>query len=73
MKVMNRKFVKAARKHEVELIGQVTGANGANLAAATRLVEQNDWRVPPMRTIDWNDVTANGLGKEDVGKVLVLN
>ena len=69
---MGRKYVKAAQRQQVVLIGQVTGAHGSNLAAASRLAELISYQVPPFETLDWNRVESQGLSKEDIGKVLVF-
>ena len=64
-------FDQAAKKNKVQIIGQVTGANGALLQKAIDFIQQNFVsRTYPTRTLA--DITANGLGKNDVGRVIVF-
>lgn len=71
MRLMNAKFDKTAKKNGVQLIGQVTGANGAMLQKAVDLISEGFIsRTYPTRTL--LDIAANGLGKNDVGKVIVF-
>lgn len=69
MKLMMGTFVRRAKRHNVQLIGQVTGANGAMLQQAVDMV-QNGFisRAYPTRTLA--DIAAKGLNKSDVGKVI---
>lgn len=63
-------FDQAAKKNKVQIIGQVTGANGALLQKAIDFIQQNFvWRTHLTRTAD---IAANGLGKNDVGRVIVF-
>lgn len=71
MRLTMRKFDQAAKKNKVQIIGQVTGANGALLQKAIDFIQQNFVsRTYPTRTLA--DITANGLGKNDVGRVIVF-
>lgn len=71
MRLMMGKFTKLARKNNVELIGQVTGANGAMLQKAVDLVSNGFIsRNYPSRTL--SDIAENGLSKSDVGKVILF-
>lgn len=71
MRLMMGKFTKLAKKNNVQLIGQVTGANGAMLQKAIDLVSKDFIsRNYPTRAL--SDIAANGLSKNDVGKVIVF-
>lgn len=72
MQLMNRKFIKSAKKHQVELIGQVTGANGENLRAAAQLIENKSYFVPKSKTIRVSEIATQGLYKSDIGKVILF-
>lgn len=71
MKLMMSKFYKLAKKNKVELIGQVTGANGKMLQEAINLiVPQFISRSYTFRNLE--DISAKGLSKNDVGKVITF-
>ena len=71
MNLMMRKFTKLARKNNVQLIGQVTGADGSMLQNAADFVRGAFVSRPyPTRTLA--DIATNGLGKGDLGKVIVF-
>lgn len=73
MRLMNRRFIKLAKKNQVELIGQVTGANGAHLQAASKLISNTDYLISPIESITLDQVAKNGLSKSDLGKVLIFS
>lgn len=71
MKIMMGKYVKLAKKNKVELIGQVTGANGKMLQNALDSISQN--YIPrDFKTLSLNDISTKGMTKNDVGKVIVF-
>jgi len=70
MKMMMSKFVKLAKKNNVELIGQVTGANGKMLQKAIDLISAN-YISRDFKPLTLVDISVNGLTKNDVGKVIV--
>ena len=71
MKIMMGKYVKLAKKNKVELVGQVTGANGKMLQNALDSISQN--YIPrDFKTLSLHDISTNGLTKTDVGKVIVF-
>ena len=70
MGIMNRKFIKAAKKANVELIGQVTGANGKLLTNASQLFAENKLVVREQREIALNEIENNGLSRLDLGKTI---
>jgi NADPH:quinone reductase-like Zn-dependent oxidoreductase len=71
MKIMMGKFVKLAKKNKVELIGQVTGANGKMLQNAIESISQN--YIPrDFKTLSLHDISINGMTKNDVGKVIIF-
>ena len=71
MKIMMGKYVKLAKKNKVELVGQVTGANGKMLQNALDSISQN--YIPrDFKTLSLTDISTNGLTKTDVGKVIVF-
>ena len=71
MKMMMSKFVKLAKKNNVELIGQVTGANGKMLQKAVDLISVN-YISRNFKSLSLTDISTNGLAKNDVGKVIVF-
>jgi alcohol dehydrogenase len=71
MKMMMSKFVKLAKKNNVELIGQVTGANGKMLQKAVDLISVN-YISRNFESLSLTDISTNGLTKTDVGKVIVF-
>lgn len=71
MKMMMSKFVKLAKKNNVELIGQVTGANGKMLQKAVDLISVN-YISRNFKSLSLTDISINGLNKTDVGKVIVF-
>ena len=71
MKMMMNKFVKLAKKNNVELIGQVTGANGKMLQKAVNLLSVN-YISRNFKSLSFEDISANGLTKNDVGKVIIF-
>lgn len=71
MKMMMSKFLKLAKKNNVELIGQVTGANGKMLQKAIDLISAN-YISRDFKPLSLADISANGLTKNDVGKVIVF-
>ena len=71
MKMMMSKFVKLAKKNNVEIIGQVTGANGKMLQNALDSISQN--YIPrDFKTLSLHDISTKGMTKNDVGKVIVF-
>lgn len=72
MKMMNRKFKKAALKQQVQLIGQVTGANGPGLDEAARFMEKHQLIAPQTRKLQFSDLLHQGLSAEDLGKVMLF-
>jgi alcohol dehydrogenase len=71
MKMMMSKFVKLAKKNNVELIGQVTGPNGKMLQKAVDLISVN-YISRNFKSLSLTDISTNGLTKTDVGKVIVF-
>ena len=71
MKIMMGKYVKLAKKNKVELVGQVTGANGKMLQNALDSISQN--YIPrDFKTLSLHDISTKGKTKNDVGKVIVF-
>lgn len=71
MKMMMGKFVKLAKKNKVELIGQVTGANGKMLQKAVDLISAN-YTSRDFKSLSLMEISTNGITKNDVGKVIVF-
>ncbi len=69
MKLTMRKFDKAAQKNKVELIGQVTGANGKLLQEAADFMEDN-LVVRNYPTLTLTEIEKNGLNEQSVGKII---
>lgn len=72
MKMMMGKFNRLAKKNGVEIIGQVTGADGKLLQEASEIFEKENFVFNPYNTISLNIVENNGMTKSDVGKVIVF-
>lgn len=72
MQLMMKKFTSLARKNNVELIGQVTGANGKMMQNAIDLISPQ-FNSREFNYLAFSDISANGLTKNDVGKVIVFS
>ncbi|MEL7422001.1 MAG: NADP-dependent oxidoreductase [Bacteroidota bacterium] len=70
MNLATRKYPNAARRHQVQLIGQVTGANGTLLQEAADLIEGSTYTVRPFRTLSLAKASAKGLANTPVGTIL---
>jgi NADPH:quinone reductase-like Zn-dependent oxidoreductase len=71
MRLMMGKFTRLAAKNHVQLIGQVTGANGKMLQDAVDLIAKN--YIPrDSTTLTLADISATGLTKNDIGKVILF-
>lgn len=73
MNLMMAKYKRTARKNGVELIGQVSGANGKLLTAASAAVDKIDYKVRPYRRLPLHEVEASGMNRSHVGQVLIFN
>lgn len=71
MKMMMSKFVKLASINKVELISQVSGANGKILQEAIDLIGLN-YISRDLKKRTLTDISTNGLSKDDVGKVILF-
>lgn len=69
MKLMMGKFSKLAKKNKVQLIGQVTGANGKLLQQAIDLI-QNSFVSRKYQYIDFSTIEKDGLSKKSIGKII---
>ena len=72
MKMMMSKFSRLAKKHEVELIGQVTGADGDLLQQVSTEVNQMDFTVKLSKALTLNQIAKQGMSQQDVGKVILF-
>ncbi|MEM6804216.1 MAG: NADP-dependent oxidoreductase [Bacteroidota bacterium] len=72
MNMMNRKFVRAAKKYGVELLGQVTGVQGGHLAEAATILEKITYVPPKVEYLHIEEIKERGLGKADLGKVILF-
>ncbi len=70
MDLATSKYPRAARRNQVQLIGQVTGANGTLLQEAADLIASRPYTVRPFKTISITEASAQGLEKTPVGTVL---
>ena len=70
IKMTMRKFVKLAKKNNVQLIGQVTEANG-KIQKAVDLISVN-YISRNYKRLSLTDISTSGLTKNDVGKVIVF-
>lgn len=66
------KFRKRAKSNGVELIGQVTGASGQLMAAASRLAAEKRFVVRNIPTIQLHEIEQKGLTKADIGKAILF-
>jgi alcohol dehydrogenase len=69
MKLMMGKFSKLAKKNKVQLIGQVTGANGKLLQQGIDLI-QNSFVSRKYQYIDFSTIEKDGLSKKSIGKII---
>ena len=72
MRMMMRKFRKAAQRNGVELIGQITGSDGDLMQEAGDFAAVHNFQVRIQRTVSLAEVEAKGLGKTDVGNVILF-
>lgn len=71
MKMMMGKFTKLAKKNNVDLIGQISGANGKMLQKAVDFINLN--YIPrDFKTLTLNEISTKGLSKNDIGKVILF-
>lgn len=73
MKMAIKKYLKAGKKHQVEVIGQITGANGSLLAQASKLMSQADYLVKPFSSLALDEVSEKGLSGTKIGTVILFN
>lgn len=71
MKLMTSGIRKLAKKNGVELIGQITGANGSLLQSAVNFLDGN-LITRPFESIDFVGLKDKALSKSDIGKVIVF-
>jgi len=69
MKLMMGKFSKIAKKNKVQLIGQVTGANGKLLQQAIDLI-QNSFVSRKYNYVDFSTIEKEGLSNKSIGKII---
>lgn len=69
MKLMMGKFSKLAKKKKVQLIGQVTGANGKLLQQAILLI-QNSFVSRKYGFVDFSTIEKEGLSHKSIGKII---
>lgn len=69
MKMMMGKFTKLATKNKVQLIGQVTGANGILLQQAIDLIK-NAFVSRTYSYITFPEIEKVGLNKDSIGKII---
>ena len=61
-----------AKKHGVELLGQVTTASGSLLAATAEKIDSIDGFAVDYKTISFSELEATGLDEKCVGKVITF-
>jgi NADPH:quinone reductase-like Zn-dependent oxidoreductase len=69
MKLMMGKFSKLAKKNNVQLIGQVTGANGKMLQQAIDLI-QNSFVSRKYNYLDFSTIEKEGLSNKSISKII---
>ncbi len=72
MKLSMGKFDKMAKKYGVQLIGQVTGADGVLLQKSSDYVSRFSFLTRSNPQISLADIEKNGLHKSDIGKVIIF-
>ncbi|OJJ22449.1 hypothetical protein BKI52_07145 [marine bacterium AO1-C] len=72
MKMMMSKFTRLAKKYGVELIGQVTGADGDLLRQVSQEVGQMNFIVKPSKSLKLSEITQKGMSQKDLGKVILF-
>ena len=73
MNLIGRKFRRMAVRSGVQLIGQVTGADGKALKAASKFAEETDLSIKNYRTITLDAIEKHGFGGMPVGRVILFN
>ncbi|MEO1711998.1 MAG: NADP-dependent oxidoreductase [Bacteroidota bacterium] len=73
MKQSMNKYNRLAKKHQVQIIGQVTGPNGNHLQLATERVEALKFQVKSYRSLSLDQVEQTGLADVRPGTILTFN
>lgn len=72
MKLTMKKFDRQGKNKNVQLIGQVTGANGDLLSSLTEFINKMDFVNREYKSRTLHDIKLNGLSKSDLGKVILF-
>jgi alcohol dehydrogenase len=72
MKLTMKKFDKAAKQNNVQLIGQVTGADGKLLQKASDTISKMNYINRNFPTLTISDIENKGLSKSDIGKIILF-
>ncbi len=72
MKLTMKKFDKAAKQNNVQLIGQVTGADGKLLQKASDTISKMNYINRNFPTLTILDIENKGLSKSDIGKIILF-
>lgn len=71
IKWMMKRFTQMAKKYDVELMGQVTGANGRMLEEAIKGMGPG-FVSRSYKTLKFTDISTRGLTRNDIGKVIIF-
>ncbi|MEM9325095.1 MAG: NADP-dependent oxidoreductase [Bacteroidota bacterium] len=72
MKLMMGKYRRAARASRVELLGQVTGADGKHLSEAAELATNYAFRVRKPKLVSIQDIEESGMNESLLGKTITF-
>lgn len=72
MKLTMKKFDKKAKQNNVQLIGQVTGADGKLLQQASDFVIKQKYIHKDFKQITISEIENKGITKADIGKVIIF-
>lgn len=71
MTLMSRKHAKLAKRNNVQIIGQVTGADGQLLQKAIDMISTH--YIPrSFNSITFAEIESRGLNSQDIGKVILF-
>ena len=73
MRLSMNAYRKAAKKNGVEIIGQVTGADGQLLHELSEFVNQNNYIIKPYPTISIEHIERSGMANARVGTAIIFN
>ncbi|MEL6251916.1 MAG: NADP-dependent oxidoreductase [Bacteroidota bacterium] len=73
MKLAMGKFRRVAKKHGVQIIGQVTGANGKMLQAASDMLSESPFISRSYQELSLSEIESKGFPEKSVGKLILFS